>query len=43
MLCIAMLGGFAIADLGNNSEGQASALAILATIALAIYYLAFVA
>jgi hypothetical protein len=36
-----MVGGLAIADMGNNSEGQSSLMAIIAALLLAIYCLSF--
>jgi hypothetical protein len=42
LACISLVGGFVIADLGNNSSGQASGLNIFATLLLAVYIIVFV-
>jgi hypothetical protein len=39
--CISLLGGFAIADLGNNSSGQANGVGIFATLILVVYCIIF--
>jgi uncharacterized protein YacL len=42
LVCIGLLGGFAIADLGNNSSSQASGISIFAAIILVVYLIIFI-
>jgi hypothetical protein len=42
LVCISLIGGFIIADFGNNSAGQANGVGIFATLILVVYIIIFV-
>jgi hypothetical protein len=42
LLCIFLVGGFAISDTSNNNESQAGSVAIFTSISLIVYCLVFV-
>jgi hypothetical protein len=42
LVCISLIGGFIIADLRNNSAGQANGVGIFATLILVVYIIIFV-
>ena len=41
LICICLIGGFVVADFGNNSAGQANGLSIFATLILVVYIIIF--